>query len=325
MADKQVTIDIASGDLETLKNNGYQLCFAKKVNDTYNVVWRASSEYLGSNTFSWTPAYQLFGTNTFQAGVKVTAETNTQNISLGQQCVLDSAGELQPPTSGPAGVLTLVNQYGPIHPGVNEVSTGIDGRQMATSIYVSQEQIISGTDTLTPVEMVMVWFEQDISTGTMFSNAVSLSQEIDMTQQDKVTYSFQDFSWKLGPLSNASQAESEEGSQLLNIRVKATAAISASQLAQRISARLTGVYQDIQVTVNPVTVNPSTGKFTITYSERLGIGLERAVYLHSLKQSPALLDTLLEFTVEALASLNSAFTSLEASTDQAEARVLRAA
>jgi hypothetical protein len=62
---KSVDIQIAPGDLETLKSSGYKLCFAKKVNDSYNVVWQSATGYLADNTFSWQPLYELFGSNDF--------------------------------------------------------------------------------------------------------------------------------------------------------------------------------------------------------------------------------------------------------------------
>jgi len=38
---KSVEVQIAPDDLEFLKTNQYKLCFAKKVNNTYTVVWQA--------------------------------------------------------------------------------------------------------------------------------------------------------------------------------------------------------------------------------------------------------------------------------------------
>lgn len=35
-----LTVNIASADINALKQAGYNLCIAKKVNTTYNTVWR---------------------------------------------------------------------------------------------------------------------------------------------------------------------------------------------------------------------------------------------------------------------------------------------
>src|SRR5262245_30771014 len=85
---KQVMIDISIDDLRQLKAAGYKLCFAKKVNSTYDVVWQSYNNYLTTNAFDWTPQYQLFGTNTFQANVIVRVATNVVAIGPGEQSVL---------------------------------------------------------------------------------------------------------------------------------------------------------------------------------------------------------------------------------------------
>ncbi len=68
---KSVNIHIDSSDFETLKDNDYSLCFAKKVGDTFNVVWQSTFRYLRFNVFQWIPTYQLFGTNKFESDVTV--------------------------------------------------------------------------------------------------------------------------------------------------------------------------------------------------------------------------------------------------------------
>ena len=123
---KSVEIQIALADLEFLKANQYQLCFARMVNGAYTVVWQSYGGYLSNNPFSWLPLYQLFGTNTFTVnGGEVTIDTNAVSIDLGEQAVLNPDGNMEPAvTGGPADGITMINQYGPIHPGLIGVSTG---------------------------------------------------------------------------------------------------------------------------------------------------------------------------------------------------------
>ena len=193
---KTANINISAQDIETLKGNDYRLCFAKKVNDTFDVVWQSYQDYLQYNSFLWTPVYQLFGSNEFQSNVTVRVQTNTVNIGLGEQSTLDSAGILGPAsTGGPTTGITMVNDYGPIHPGLNQLSTGITGQQETTPIYVAQEQIGLGSDVLTPIEEVMVWFEQNILTSTMFSDARSNSVTIDMTDSNSQTRLYSNGKW----------------------------------------------------------------------------------------------------------------------------------
>ena len=198
MTSKTVNIQIDSGELENLRNGNYKLCFAKKVGNTYDVVWLAYDQYLAGNNFSWTPIYQIFATNKFSAGVKVTVETNAVNIVPGEQASIDSAGFIgQASTGSSADSITFVNNYGPIRPGLNSLCTGPDGRSVMTPIYVAPQPIGTGTATLTPVEMVRVWFEQDIVTSTMISDDGTNAVEIDMTARDVATYLYKGGNWSV--------------------------------------------------------------------------------------------------------------------------------
>jgi hypothetical protein len=195
--EKTVTITIAENDLKELKGSDYKLCFAKKVgNADYNIVWQSYTKYLVNNTFSWTPQYQLFGSNLFQGNIKVRVATNVVDIGLGETSVLDSTGVLgSASTGGSSTSLNLKNEYGSIHPGVNQLSTGIDGSKVSSPIYVAVKSVQKGDIELTPVEKVLVWFEQEIETRTMFSSSRSKSIEIDLTNADTATRLYKDQIW----------------------------------------------------------------------------------------------------------------------------------
>lgn len=194
---KVVDIQIASNDLTILKKNLYRLCFAKKVGDNdYNVVWQSYSQFLSNNTFSWTPQYQLFGTNTFKASIQVRAQTNVVTIGLGETSTLNEAGLLSNPvTGGPQTGFTMKNSYGSIHPGVNQLAVGIDGSQVSSPIYVAPNAAVMGDTVLTPVEKVLVWFQQDIETSTMFSDTRSNAVEIDLTDVNEATRRYENQKW----------------------------------------------------------------------------------------------------------------------------------
>lgn len=195
--EKKVNIKIAKEDLTTLKQGNYRLCFAKKVGEeAYNVVWQSYNKYLVNNNFSWTPQYQLFGTNTFNQSVKVEASTDLMTIGLGESSTLNPDGILQSPvTGGPSTCFTMINEYGTIHPGVNQLCTGLDGKQISSPIYVAPHPSVKGKVELTPVEKVLVWFEQNIETSTMFSNARSFSIEIDLTNANLATRLYKGGEW----------------------------------------------------------------------------------------------------------------------------------
>lgn len=197
---KTVVIEISNDDLEFLKAANYALCFAKKVASgsgagVYNVVWQSLTRYLSTTTFSWTPQFSLFGTNTFTGDVKVVAQTNQLMIGLGEKGLLKPSGLLTGPSSGgPATGVTMVNEYGTIHPALSQIST-LNGTTSVTPLYVAEQPIALGQATLTPKESVMVWFEQNIETSTMFSSARSMSTEIDLTFTNTQTRVYQNQQW----------------------------------------------------------------------------------------------------------------------------------
>ena len=197
-AQKTVTIEIAPGDLTLLKKSGYKLCFAKKVGTAdYNVVWQSYVAYLSNNEFSWTPLYQMFASNVFKENIQVKVSTNIVNIGLGQTSTLDEHGLLSPAiTGGPDVSMTFVNEYAPIHPGINQLSTGIDGNQVSTPIYVAVDQVVTGKTVLTPVETILVWFEQNVQTSTMFSTSRSKAIEIDLTFENTAGRLYEGGQWK---------------------------------------------------------------------------------------------------------------------------------
>ena len=196
---KQVTVEIDLNDLQALKNGKYILCVARKVVEgDYNVVWQSSDKYLANNTFSWTPQYQMFGSNQFTVGETVVVSTNTVNIGLGETATLDSDGILEPSVSGgsPTG-LSMHNEYGSIHVGVNQLCTQLDGTIVSSPIYVSTEALLKGIIVLTPLEKVLVWFQQNIATGTMFSKALTNNIELDLTETNSMKCLFKDQQWSL--------------------------------------------------------------------------------------------------------------------------------
>jgi hypothetical protein len=188
---KTVTIKIDRADLETLTNGNYCMCFAKKVSDDFNVVWQSYTDYQATNSFSWIPAYQMFGTtNQFSAGVRVSIQTEIVDVGLGEMLTLDASGSLRPAVPGgdPKGI-TLVNNYGSIHPGLS------DGQRYATPIYVAKYLIGKGINTLYPTEIVRVWFAQNAVTATMIGEPPSNFVDIDMTWTDTAACLYKGQTW----------------------------------------------------------------------------------------------------------------------------------
>lgn len=195
---KLVTIQIASGDLEVLKADGYILCFARCVEDSYDVIWQSYANYLANNPFSWSALYQLFGANAFSVGAPAGARTNAVDIAPGQQATLDHAGVLGSAVEkGAPGKITLINNYGPIHPGLSGISTGPDGVQRMTPMFVAPRPIVTGSYRLQPTDKVKVWFEQNGTSSTIVGRAVSNAVEIDLTGAETATRLYQNGDWTI--------------------------------------------------------------------------------------------------------------------------------
>lgn len=185
---KEIQIEIDGEMLDHLKDNDYKLCIAKKVGSfDYNVVWQSFKNYSEVNNFSWIPEYEVFCSNIFEDSLKVKTSCLPVTIGLGEMTTLSKNYRLSPAvTGGTKTALNLKNEYGAVHPGVNQLSMGIDGKKVSTPIYVAQKEALSGNIELTPKEKVLVWFEQDIETEMMFSTARSKSTEVDLSKQNAV-------------------------------------------------------------------------------------------------------------------------------------------
>lgn len=200
---KTIKVEIAMQDLEVLKQSGYNLCFAKSVNNEFNVVWKAYSKYSTMNQFSYESQYELFGTNAFVDGMEITPSTNTQSCDLGNSCTLNQSGILEPQVpGGAANNLTFVNDYGSIHPGINQLCTGIDGSKTISPIYVSKKSIVQGQTFLAPLDIVLVWFQQDIESNTMDSSLNEFETNsrfitLYLTQTNEVKCLYEDGEWRI--------------------------------------------------------------------------------------------------------------------------------
>ncbi|KAI0633822.1 hypothetical protein C8Q77DRAFT_1117258 [Trametes polyzona] len=165
-------------DIASLKAGGFRLCLAKKVNNTFNVVWQGGN-FLYNNLFTWNSQYQVFGSNHYNEGTLVQASTEVVNIQPGLTATLDSSGVMHLPGGAPdqSGTFYVNNRYGEISIGVNENLNGT-----YSSIFVTPTPLLSGQIDLTPVEEVLVWFDTSSVTGSMITQSISNSINVDFTQ-----------------------------------------------------------------------------------------------------------------------------------------------
>ena len=193
---KTLNVEIALDDLEAMKAAGTSLNIAIKVNDTFNVVWSSTDQYLESNTYQWSPIFGVFASNEFENGLSVTIVTNLVNIALGQAVTLDAAGLIGDPVAGATvDSINFINNFGPIHPGLAQQLTKPTGEQELLPTYVTPVNAILGTESLTPINEVLVWFEDNTETSIMFSVARPNSVEVDLTSTNTQTRLFSNGEW----------------------------------------------------------------------------------------------------------------------------------
>ena len=158
-----------------LKESGYNLCIAKKVNDVYNVVWSGAS-FLQFNTFCWVEKFQVFAQATRKQGDIIKSETEDEDIQYGQTCLLDKDGVMNTATGtvDQSGTFYVDNEFGSIHIGVCE-SFGDTGKMLP--IFLSPT-VVTGIESLTPVVSILVWFDLKLSTSSIFLDSVSNTAEL---------------------------------------------------------------------------------------------------------------------------------------------------
>jgi len=173
----------------------YNLCIAKKVNGTYNVVWQGGT-FEEKNVFSWVESYQTFATQTYAQGLLVSASCIPENIQAGETCILDTNGDMDSATGTPVvspSTFFVQNDFGSIHIGVNQLVAGT-----WAPVFVSPE-IVKGPVDLTPLVSVMVWFDLTLTSGTMFFESISNSVEVDYNGSTTQTATYTvDETWTLG-------------------------------------------------------------------------------------------------------------------------------
>ncbi|PPQ64860.1 hypothetical protein CVT26_002578 [Gymnopilus dilepis] len=205
-----LTVQISDNQLTNLKDLGYNLCIAKKVNQNYTVVWSGNQSYLSNNIFEWEESYQVFGTNTFQNGALVNVATNQVDIAFNQTSILSKEGVMEPATGSIApGPFFVDNQLGDIHIGVNALLGG-----SFLPIYVSPE-VVQSINTLQPITTVMAWFALSQNTSTMFFQSETQGIEVvyDGTTTAIISYSGPDGlgTWADGPLPPDSSSSVSSG------------------------------------------------------------------------------------------------------------------
>jgi hypothetical protein len=171
-----LTIEIGNRIFHWLKDNGFNLCICKKVDDMYNVVWHGGG-FFPENHYEWTQEFAVFGSDQYKVKTPVEVSTEVQDIARGQTCVLDKDGAMHPATGEPnprANLVVEVQYTGDnMHIGVSQ-SLSVDGKKSQLPTFLSRSASVLGVTVLDPSRLVSVlmFFDKTLKTGMIFEGDI---------------------------------------------------------------------------------------------------------------------------------------------------------
>ncbi|KAI8666242.1 hypothetical protein NCS57_00848500 [Fusarium keratoplasticum] len=193
MGIKTLNIRVNSAMIRQLNQQGYKLCFATGVQSggrvNYNVI--ASTNSVASNiTIQWDDSYAIAGsTNSFQPGATLIAATSQADINLGQSYTLPqdfTDGTVNDDSSAPKDGIRFVNET---RGAAAILYKKINGQH--APIYISaMAPLPQGTEDITPLSRVAVWFQSEAETSMMISNLPRGSREMEMSFMTEVTLEY---------------------------------------------------------------------------------------------------------------------------------------
>jgi len=180
--------------LVTLVKGAYTLCVAKVLIDSSgevsNVIMATIPQLEPDMTIKWTDMYQIYAaSDPYQEGsVIVTGGSTPKPVPLGHSYVIKSWDDppkvINDPEAPPNG---FCFKNGMVCSAV--VSMQDPHTKQFVPIYISPEPLVAGTDTLTPINKVVLWFGRNVETATMIADDKGNSLTVDCTDGPQaVTY-----------------------------------------------------------------------------------------------------------------------------------------
>ncbi|UMR28856.1 hypothetical protein MJ904_17265 [Massilia sp. MB5] len=213
MSAQTITVYIDPTQQEAQQNNNYSLYLAKKVNDTFTVIWQSLGPlptstqpgYNYENTFQIAvPSYEVnYGTVTEKQGSVIFQGAGISiAINLGQSVDLSAGGEFYNiQNDGLPGTITVHNaRQGNPH----EILCDQSGYPIFVNIESGMDV---GKATLTPIDTYQIWFGSYQESGTIIADNIGNTGIITFEDSDNATISYtKDGEWVQGKLpSNAAQ------------------------------------------------------------------------------------------------------------------------
>ncbi|KAJ4243988.1 hypothetical protein NW757_010920 [Fusarium falciforme] len=182
---KTLNIRVNSAMIRQLNQQGYKLCFATGVQSggrvNYNVI--ASTNNVASNiTIQWEHSNAI-------AGTMLVAATSPADINLGQSYTLPqdfTDGTVNDDSSAPKDGIRFVNET---RGAAAILYKKINGQH--APIYISaMAPLPQGTEDITPLSRVAVWFQNEAQTSMMISNLPGGSREMEMSFLTEATLEY---------------------------------------------------------------------------------------------------------------------------------------
>ncbi|KAJ4319548.1 hypothetical protein N0V84_006278 [Fusarium piperis] len=176
MTTKTLNVRVSPPLIRQLNEQGFKLCFATGVQSSgrvnYNVI--ASTYNVAPNiSIQWEDSYAI-------AGTMVTAATSMVDINLGQTYTLPqdfTNGTVNNDPSAPQDGFRFFNEAGSA---AAIIYKRINGQN--APIYISaMAPLPPGTEDITPLSRVAVWFQRDVETSVMVSELHGASREMEMS------------------------------------------------------------------------------------------------------------------------------------------------
>ncbi len=191
-----ITVFIEEEQLKAQKANNYSLYLAKKVNNSFTVIWQSKGPVATVGTPSYqyenkfdidTPSYNVNFTNdpVTEGAVTFTSGGKDCPIDTGQITTLDANGIFTEAKNG--GVASDILVQNKLQANPHEILRDSEGN----NIWVNTESGMNiGDATITPKYEYQLWFENYQETGSLIAKNLSNVMNIEMKagESETVTY-----------------------------------------------------------------------------------------------------------------------------------------
>lgn len=212
-----ITVYIEEEQLKAQKDNNYSLYLAKKVNDSFTVIWQSKGAIATVNVPAYqyhnefdinTPSYMVNYTNDPVQSGDVTFTSGGKNLSIntGQTTVLNANGIFEAAKNGGDPSDVLINNELQANP--HEILLDSKGN----NIWVNRESGMNiGTATITPKYEYQLWFGNIQETGSLIAENRSNIATVSLQAGDAKTITYDNSGdWINGEPANAFRRKNKQ-------------------------------------------------------------------------------------------------------------------